>query len=378
MSFFPLLFLGLMVLTHLYLYWNLQRALPPDLGWARVAVGIIVVIGLAAVLLRRVVLPWDSMIAKWLYLWIAFVLVAVMFLLLRDALHAAALLADRWGGWQAARFFSGQRGARIGLALACLGFAYCLYEATAVGVTRLEITTPKLPASRPRLRIVAVSDLHLTQRGDGDRLGRVVRLINAQKPDLVVMLGDLVDDYILEQKDLLSGLQAIEAPLGKFAVLGNHELYNGWQQSHQFTTDAGFRILRGERVDTADITVAGVDDPAFRGSKGIAETLADAPGGQFVLLLTHRPITPEETIGAFDLQMSGHTHGGQLLPGRLLTWLSFRRHQGLNHLTSGDGKHESLLFLTNGAGYWGPPVRFLAPPEIVVVDVIRGTSKSDS
>ena len=370
MNFFPLLFLGAIVCAHVYLLWCFHRALPDGSLGMRIFAGTVVAAGLASYLLRRHVLMWGPMAGKWLYFWVAFILVAVMFLALKDCLHLAALLADRLGGLELARLFGGRRGARIGLLIACLGVAYSFYEAYAVGVTRQEIKTSKLPPGRSRLRIVAVSDVHLTRRGDADRLTRLVRQINMQKPDMVVMLGDLVDDQLLGQRDLLTELLKVEAPLGRFAVLGNHERYNDWRQAERFTVDAGFRILRGECVEAGGIVVAGVDDPVFHGSKGITETLNTATPGLFTLLLAHRPVTPPDAVGKFDLQLSGHTHGGQLRPMRFFTWLEFRRRQGLNRL-SAPGGGESLLYLTNGAGYWGPPVRFLAPPEIVVVDVVR-------
>lgn len=288
-----------------------------------------------------------------------------------DAVRGAAAVADKLRGTGWAGSLACPRYYRIVLLCALGAFCYGLYEAYAVRATHIVIAAGKLPAGVDTFRIVAASDIHLTRRGDEARLRRLVDLINRQKPDLAVLLGDIVDDLIVDEDGLLRELQRIAAPAGKFAVLGNHELYSGIDQAVEFTQKAGFTVLRGENAAAGPVVVAGVDDPALGTRADIPDTLRRVDdGGRFVLLLAHRPETPEEEEGLFDLQLSGHTHGGQLRPGRLFTRLFFRHRQGLNTLPGPEG-NGGLLYLTNGAGYWGPPVRFFAPPEIVVIDLKR-------
>lgn len=369
MSLFPLLFIGAVALSHVYILWTLRRAFGEG-NWQYAAFAVLAVGMMSTFLMRYLArLGTGGFLVNIVFLWLGFVLTTTIVLIAGDAVHFAAVLIGKATGGGRTAVFGGPVYYRIVLALAV--FFYALYEAYAVGTTHITIPTGKLPTATERFRIVAVSDVHLTRRGDEGRLRRIVELINRQNPDLVVMLGDLVDDWIIDQEQLLRELQAIRAPAGKYAILGNHELYNDMEQSITFTRRAGFTLLRGESAAAGPIVVAGVDDPAHGARAEIAETLRRVESdGRFVLFLAHRPETPEEAAGFFDLQISGHTHGGQLRPGRLLTWLIFGHRQGLNTL-SGPGGKQGLLYLTNGAGYWGPPTRLLAPPEIVVVDLVR-------
>ena len=131
-------------------------------------------------------------------------------------------------------------------------------------------------------------------------------------------------------------------------------------------------MLRGEALTLAGlISIAGVDDPAggrFGLSKNVAEKtlLAKLPRETFTLLLKHRPTIDGESLGLFDLQLSGHTHRGQIFPFGLITRLVFPYHSGYYQLAK-----DSRLYASRGAGTWGPPIRFLAPPEVTVIDLIH-------
>jgi hypothetical protein len=167
-------------------------------------------------------------------------------------------------------------------------------------------------------------------------------------------------------------LRGIPAPRGKFAVLGNHEYYAGIDRAIAFTRESGFTLLRDESVTIGDaVRIAGVDDPAgarFARTGGTSEAalLGNRPDGRFTVLLKHRPQLDPATGGKFDLQLSGHTHHGQIFPFRLLTRLIYPLLAG-DHPAPGGG----ILHVSRGTGTWGPPMRFLAPPEITVVDIAR-------
>ena len=260
----------------------------------------------------------------------------------------------------------------MALGAAPLLFCYGLHEARTPRIIQVGLTTPKLPEEASPLRIVGVSDLHLSGFIGSRTLRRMAKKISAQHPDILIIAGDLADTDLSAREEEAAILRAIPAPLGKFAVTGNHELYRGLEMSLEFMKKSGLRVLRGQTAEAGGIIIAGVDDSAFAGrftpdTTDVMRVLDMVPKDRFVLLLNHRPHHPKAALGLFDLQFSGHTHGGQFWPGRFLVR---RRHgvdQGLNRL--GSGRQSGLMFVSNGLGFWGPPIRFLAPPEIVVITV---------
>jgi predicted MPP superfamily phosphohydrolase len=269
-------------------------------------------------------------------------------------------------------------GQKTFLALLLLGLALGLWaiaEAWRIRLEHLEIRTAKLPPHLHQLKVAQISDLHLGLIVGEERLERVLSLIREAEPDLLVCTGDLVDAQMDHLNHLASLLDQVKPPLGKFAVLGNHEFYAGIDQSERFLRLAGFTILRGTRYLSGGLfAVVGVDDPvALYRQPGTltpdeqeAEALA-APGSRpFTLLLKHRPSVRTESLGQYDLQLSGHTHKGQIFPFTLVTRLWFPRQDGLWRLEGG-----SLLYVSRGTGTWGPPMRFLAPPEVTLITVTR-------
>lgn len=263
---------------------------------------------------------------------------------------------------------------RLALAAAVLLFCWSLHEARSPRVTRLSLVTPKLAAGMPSLRIAAVSDVHISPLAGTAMLKRMARAVGREQPDIFISLGDMVDMDLSgkpERPVNAAVIRDIPARLGKFAVTGNHEAYQGKEMSLAFMQEAGFQVLRGETAEAGGIRIAGVDDPAFArsfsdGTDSVPRVLRDT-GDKFILLLVHQPVIPREAVGRFDLALSGHTHGGQIWPGKYLTRSIYGVRQGLTVLAR-DGR-ESRLFLSNGFGFWGPPVRFLTPPELVVIDI---------
>jgi predicted MPP superfamily phosphohydrolase len=203
------------------------------------------------------------------------------------------------------------------------------------------------------------------------RLTRILEKVKAASPDIFVSTGDLVDG----QTDSLNGvgnlLREVKPTLGKYAVTGNHELYAGLNRSLEFTRQAGFRVLRGEGTSVAGlITIAGVDDPVVTGYSRSMEVperdlLSPFPRDQFTLFLKHRPEVEKSAVGLFDLQLSGHAHKGQIFPFSLIHRFVYDYLAGLYDLPSG-----SRIYVSRGSGTWGPPIRFLAPPEVTVIDLV--------
>ncbi len=248
--------------------------------------------------------------------------------------------------------------------------AYAVFEAARIEVVRVRIVTDRLPPGIPALRIAQVSDLHLGLIHRNATARKVAGILARERPDILVSTGDLVDGQ-LDHVDGLSGIfREIPAPMGKFAVTGNHEYYAGLKRAIDFTRSAGFSILRNESVVAGGaVRIAGVDDPTQdrlgdRPRRAEADVLENRPDGRFTILLKHRPAIDPDSAGKFDLQLSGHTHHGQIFPFLLLTRLVYPLLGG-DHAVPGGG----TLHVNRGTGTWGPPMRFLAPPEITIIDL---------
>lgn len=260
----------------------------------------------------------------------------------------------------------------VPLIFALAASAYGYMEARDIRTEHVRIETSKIPAGMEKLRIVQISDVHLGLIVRGSRLKRIIEKVRLAHPDILVSTGDLVDGQVSRMNGLSDLLHNTTAQYGKFAVTGNHEFYAGFAQSAMFTEEAGFRLLRSEAFDVSDlITVAGVDDPtarAFGLAKGISEKelLAPLPHDRFTILLKHRPWINKDAAGLFDLQLSGHVHDGQIFPFTIVTWLYYPAVSGLARVADG-----SYLYVSRGSGTWGPPIRFLAPPEVTVIDLVR-------
>ncbi len=260
------------------------------------------------------------------------------------------------------------------LAAAITALAICVYgyfSALDVTTERMTIETTKLPPGLDRLRIVQISDVHLGLIVRCDRLSRVMEIVKSERPDIFVSTGDLVDAQINAMTGMAELLSQVRAPYGNYAITGNHEYYAGLDQALDFTRKAGFRILRGEVVQDAPITIVGVDDQTqmqlHKGTRvSELQLLNGCPKDKFTLLLKHRPSVEQNALGLFDLQLSGHTHRGQIYPFRYVSQIAYPMNAGRFDLAGG-----SVLRVSRGTGTWGPPVRFLSPPEITVIDLVR-------
>jgi len=251
--------------------------------------------------------------------------------------------------------------------------AYGYFEAKDLRVERLTVRTSKLPEGVSKLTIVQISDLHLGTFIKEKTLYKVIKEIEILKPDLIVSTGDFLNAEINHIDYLAGELRKVHAPLGKFAVTGNHEFYAGITNSLKFMQEAGFTTLRGEGLTIKNlINIAGVDDPTGRSVKlsgagsSEREILSKLPSGIFTLLLKHRPDIDKNSLGLFDLQLSGHTHKGQIFPISLATVFFYKPHAGYKEFPKG-----SAIYVSRGVGSAGPPVRFLSPPEITIIEVVK-------
>lgn len=247
------------------------------------------------------------------------------------------------------------------------------FDAQNIRVKKLEIHTAKLTSNTERLRIVQLSDVHIGLIIRGKRLKNILEQVKNANPDILISTGDLLDGELDNVTLEAQQFTEIKPKYGKYAITGNHEYYAGIEKSLVFTKQAGFEILRDEIKKVAGINIIGLDDPTGR-KRGLSKDTSRLPNlfpkesrQEFVLLLKHQPIIEKENN--FDLQLSGHTHGGQIFPFMFATRLFFPKIYGYHKL----GNDQSI-YISQGAGTWGPPVRVFAAPEITVIDLIKNKS----
>jgi predicted MPP superfamily phosphohydrolase len=312
--------------------------------------------------------------ASWIaYFWMGLLFFFTWTNLALDGVNLAARAATAVFGRTARGLIVYGRPAFLSLAaVSVILGGYSFLEAARLRTERLRIVTEKLPAGTQRIRVAQISDVHLGLMVRHRRARAIAEAVRNAKPDLVVSTGDLVDGRINHLDGLSAILRDIPAPLGKYAVTGNHEFYAGIGASLDFTRRAGFTILRGQDASVGDaLRLVGVDDPAA-GSFGQdagrpeGELLGNGPSPRFTLLLKHRPVLSPAARTAADLQLSGHTHNGQIFPFRLLVRFYYPLLSGLYEPKGG-----GALYTSRGTGTWGPPMRFLAPPEVTIIDIER-------
>jgi uncharacterized protein len=371
MSLFLLCYLAIYGGAQAYLLSRTVRVFHLGAPWPLTLLGVAAFMIIAPVLVRileRVGQDGPARLVAYLgYLWMGFFFLFLSASLALDLARGSLAVA----GWLWGRNLAPPEVWLIALALLCAlaGCLYGLFEARSIRVERITLHSLKLPKETGRVRIVQISDVHLGVMVGRDRLKRILDTVAALGPDLLLSTGDLVDG----QMDGLRGrdreLSALNPPLGKFAVLGNHEVFAGVAPSVSFTERCGFRLLRVEAVEVAGcLTLAGVDDPALKSGRDQAAEvalLAGLPRDKFTVLLKHRPKVEQRSQGLFDLQLSGHVHKGQIFPFNLITHLAYPVKMGLSGAGAG-----SLLYVSRGSGTWGPPLRLFAPPEVTVIDLL--------
>jgi predicted MPP superfamily phosphohydrolase len=240
-------------------------------------------------------------------------------------------------------------------------------------IERVRVRLPRLDPRLSGLRFAVVSDVHLGPLTGIGHTERIVRMINGLEADVVAIVGDLVDGSVARLGPLARPLRHLESRYGAFFVTGNHEYFapEGPGEWIEELGELGVRSLRNERVEIrhqgAVLDLAGVNDVGGA-SVGDPPDFAKALGGRDTrrssVLLAHQPIQVSEAARhGVDLQLSGHTHGGQLAPFNLVVGLQQPVVSGLARFGG------TQVYVTRGAGFWGPPVRVGAPPEITMLEL---------
>ena len=256
--------------------------------------------------------------------------------------------------------------------LTLIGIFYCLGEAYFVQPRHVEIKTSKLPDDIKKLRITFLTDVHIGGLSTKWHFDRIMKIVNDSKPDILISVGDLLDgDMTFRKYECSELLKATRnAKLGAFAVHGNHEYYlfdpkNAKRQDINkiVSQDCGFDLMIDERREISNwLVIIGIDDKPSGWLRNLSH---EDDKNKFVLLLKHRPNLLYDQENKFDLQLSGHTHGGQFFPLGYLKDNEFDSVQGLSF------KNGSFIYVSNGAGFNAVPMRLFTTPEVTIIDLIR-------
>jgi predicted MPP superfamily phosphohydrolase len=264
----------------------------------------------------------------------------------------------------------------VGLAVTALVAAMVVYgtwNARNPQVATYEVTIDKPAGGLSELRVVMVSDIHLGPIVNYSRLEGLVAMIDARRPDLVLLAGDVIDEnvsYFVERK-MAGPFRRLTPRYGMWAVLGNHEYLSGKVEEVTDRLDeAGIKVLRDEYVRVGDsFYIVGRDDRSRaryggQGRKALAAVMAGVDRRLPVILMDHQPFALEEAAGqGVDLQLSGHTHVGQMFPNNFVTRRVFENDWGYLR----DGAYQVIV--SSGFGTWGPPIRVGNTPEIVDITI---------
>lgn len=236
------------------------------------------------------------------------------------------------------------------------------------GIKRVTAGIKDLPPELEGFKIAQISDLHLDAGWKLRQLAGIVDGINAEKPDLVLVTGDLIDPGLSNPAAVRALTLKLNSRLGLYGAFGNHEYYYGLDAAMERYKAFGIKLLRNESLEVGDIRLIGVGDIHTEHllAKDVTDLLARNKNGRFSILMSHQPVYYKEIADAGDyLVLSGHTHRGQIFPFHVFTKLFYPHFYGLEYIKN------SAFYITSGAGTWGPPLRWLAKAEVPVITLTR-------
>jgi predicted MPP superfamily phosphohydrolase len=364
---------------HSYLYARLVAEPQLPAPWGDIGAGLVIAGGLsllAVPLAERVAHPPWSRVVGWPgSVWLGFAFVTLVLLGLGDLVLLVAgpdgVFADAHGS-EALLWV--RRRAAVTVVLAVAAVLYGMRSAFLPRVVSVSVLLPRWPDALDGFRIVQITDIHI-----GPILGRsfaagLTRRVNELEADLVVITGDLVDGSVAQVGAEVEPFEDLRARHGVAFVTGNHDFYSRADPWCERVRSLGIDVLRNEHriidTGTARFVLAGVDDhrgdPLRGGGEDLQAALAGVPDDLPVVLLAHDPTTFKKASRLpIDLQISGHTHGGQIWPFAILVRLVVPFVAGLYR------RGAAQLWVSRGTGFWGPPMRIGAPPEITELTLMR-------
>jgi predicted MPP superfamily phosphohydrolase len=364
--------LGLLGLVHYYIWARLVRDLSLAAATHRALTVTIVAL--------FVIAPswiWFSRMGDWArpLVWLSFVWTGALLLLLLavalgDAGRGLFALAERLQGGPAPvdlgrRTLLARLSAFAVLALTTGLTGVALRSGLArVAVREIEVRLRRLPRSLDGLSVVQLTDVHLGPTIRRDFIEQIVETTNALEPDVIAITGDLVDGSVSALREHVAPIGKLRARYGVYFVTGNHEYYSGADEWCAELERLEIRVLRNERVSIGEgehsFDLCGIDDPT--GRPNLAKALDGRDPARELVLLAHQPRALFEAVEhGVGLQLSGHTHGGQIWPWSYLVRLQQPVVSGLEKV------EDTLIYVSNGTGYWGPPMRLAVPAEITRV-----------
>ena len=372
---------GVLLLVHAYLYWRLVVCTASGHRW-RIGGAVVLAVLYFALFASLALQRWGP----WQYVtavhaigmtWLAVVIYLALLLLTVEVVRLMLVTVRRVLGRSSAdhRERRYARGTAIVAGLVAFSVVgYGLIQAFGpIRTVHARIVVPELPAQFEGYRIALATDLHLGPLSGRARTQEVVDLINNEDVDLVAMVGDLTDGLPSNLIDATAPLPDLAAADGVLFTTGNHEYFfdaAAWAEAlpglHITMLDnASHPVERGE----TRLLFAGINDytgEEFGDSADLAQALSDRQAGDTVVLLAHQPRQVDTAADAdVDLQLSGHSHGGQFWPFHLPT-------QAQQGTLAGWSKHgDTQLWTSRGAGFWGPPIRVGAPPDVSIVTLTR-------
>jgi predicted MPP superfamily phosphohydrolase len=389
--------LGVLALAHGYLWMRLVRDPAWPSPYRQLGTAVIITLGLGlplGMVLSRLFEGTARPVVYALFVWMGLMFLLVVVLGAGDAARLATSLGRRLlGSANAAtgvapvdedrRLLFARAWAGMALLLSGSAGALGMHGALSVPSTkRVRFVLSRLPQALSGLTIVQISDLHIGNLLGRDWLEGVVAHINALSPDVVAITGDLVDGSVEELRAAVEPLTRLRARHGVYFVTGNHEYYSGVDDWLTELRRLGIRVLHNERVSIGDgdasFDLAGIDDAsAHRFGHGHGADLPRALAGydrrRELVLLAHQPKAVFEAAQlGVGLQLSGHTHGGQIFPFGWVVRLTQPFLAGVGQV--GD----TQIYTSRGTGFWGPPMRIGAPPEITQLELVAPAAPSPS
>ena len=364
-------------LINFYIYRKGLTALPPipEIRWTYTVLFVLVVLAfLAGRMLERVSLSWFSSLLVWVgSFWFGAMVYLLLSLVVWDGLHLILSLVPgktvrilellsipRWAG-------------AIGLLAAVLvtvGWGYV--NAMHPTIKELTIRMPKRADGASSLRAVMASDIHLGTIISHARLNRIVKIINQLEPDVILLPGDVLDEDIgpVVRHNLGELLRTLRAKYGVYGATGNHEYIGGVEQACQYLEEHGVTMLRDSAVTLPmGVVVVGREDRSIgqfagKSRRPLLEILENVDRSKPIIVMDHQPAGLQESaLAGVDLQISGHTHHGQLWPFNYIAGAVYECSWG--YYT----KDKTQYYVSCGVGTWGPPLRLGNTPEIVLMTV---------
>ena len=348
------------VLVHAYVLWHVYQVLPLP-AWARWSVVALMVISLAILFVGfsgiydRMPLGLASLCYEVSTSWLIVFLYLLLTFVVLDLGRLVHLVPREWihsNVWTA-----GAISVLIGglLVYGNIHYRNKVRQPLALGTAK--------HLSRP-VKVVMVSDLHLGYHNRKAEWQRWVKMINDEKPDLILVAGDIIDGYVrpLLEENVAADFHRLNAPV--LACLGNHEYITGIDRSLDFYKRAGITLLRDSTITVGDLVIVGRDDRFSRARRPLKHLLAGADSSKFIILLDHQPYKLEEAQKAgVDFQFSGHTHEGQVWPVSLMVHRMYEKAWGFYH------RGCTRYYVSSGIGIWGGKFRIGTRSEYIVATI---------